>query len=366
MIELLSQRPNAMKWQKYSADILPLWVADMDFAPAQVIQQAIAEASQDLGYQLPPEWADEQVVRWLASEHNCHIEPSWVVWQGGVISGFNTALASVCQSGDEVVVPTPTYPPMRQAPVNHGARCVEMPLEYIDGIWQLNLDKLANQLARPQCKAMLISNPMNPTGCVYQQIGEISKLCHQHNVLLVSDEIHADLVLAGKAHDSALHYNTDHLVVLMAASKTFNIAGLATSYMICPNAKLRKRVQKAGAGIAGHANVLGVMATATAYQAAKPWLNEVKTLLTNNLSVLNRWQETQDSLISYPVNATYLAWMDWRQLTDTPYPHLLSYGIALSDGAPFGAPGWARLNFACSSDTLSQALQRMQQAIEAL
>lgn len=368
MPSILNHRPRAMKWQKYNADILPLWVADMDFAPPEAVQKAICDAVTDLGYQLPDEYANEQITHWLQRQHNIQIDPQWVSWQAGVISGFNAALASVCQPGDEVIVPCPTYPPMRQAPMNHGAKCIELPLIWHANEWQVDLTRLETQLARKQCKALLISNPMNPTGQVYHQLAQMVALCAKYNALLVSDEIHADLVLNGVHHMSALTFTEQHeqIVVLMAASKTFNIAGLATSYMICPNPALRKRIHKAVNGVASHANALGVIATSAAYEQGHNWLGNTKTLLRQNLHTLKQWQALQPDLISYPVQATYLAWMDWRQLTDKPYQHLLSYGVALSDGEPFGADGHLRINFACSEETLAQALTRISTAIEAL
>lgn len=368
MPTILNQRPRAMKWQKYHGDILPLWVADMDFSPPVPVQKAISEAVSDLGYQLPSEQANQNIAQWLHDQHHLSIDPQWVSWQAGVISGFNAALASVCEPGDEVIVPCPTYPPMRQAPANHGATCIELPLSWQDNEWTIDLAQLELQLARPQCKALLISNPMNPTGQVYRQLKQMVLLCAKYDVLLISDEIHADLVLHGPSHTSALAFSAQHdlIVVLMAASKTFNIAGLATSYMICPNPSLRKRIHSAVNGVASHANALGVIATSAAYEHGYTWLEQTKVLLRNNLNSISHWQSLQPDIISYPVQATYLAWMDWRKLTDKPYQHLLSYGVALSDGEPFGAPGRLRINFACSEETLTQALTRISTSIEAL
>ena len=271
----------SFKWQKYKGrDIIPAWVADTEFRCAQPILDAISAQVEhgNLGYVLPAQHtgAINAVKRWLRDKHDWEIESDWIVWTPGVVPAFNVACKAYCEPGDKVLIQTPNYPPLLAAPQLNNLTRVDIGTVIENERYTLDFDALEAHAADPKCKLFILCNPMNPVGSVLtkDELDRIASICSAHNVRLCSDEIHCDLVLEpGKKHIPAGRESnlTDNSITLMAASKTFNIAGLGTSFAIIPNNELRQQFIQAAAGIVPWVNVLGLSATQAAFTECDDW-----------------------------------------------------------------------------------------------
>lgn len=374
MLEYLSgaQRRRSMKWQKYQhQDVLPLWVADMDIACPRPVQQALQQACihGDLGYHKPWPSLNEALIGFLQRQHGLDIQPQQIHWQAGVISGFSQACQAFSQPGDYIAVATPNYPPLLNAPTMAGRETLLIPTVQAKGQWQLDQQALSLALSHPRCTMLLLCNPMNPCGSVLSKVelDNIVQLCQQHQVLLLADEIHADLVHnPAFKHRSCAHYFNQypHILCLMAASKSFNIAGLSTSFALAGDPSLIRRLEAAHAGMASHANYLGLVAAEAAF-ACDDWLAELKLQLQRNAEQITHWLAKQTTIAGLAPQATCLYWLDCRAIGNA-HRYFERHGLGLSRGEDFGQPGWLRLNFGCSPDLLQQALIRLQQALDAL
>jgi len=276
----------SFKWQKYNGkDIIPAWVADTEFRCAEPILNAISRHVEhgNLGYILPAQQTDavNAVVRWLADKHDWQIKPEWLVWTPGVVPAFNFACKAYCEPGDKVLIQTPNYPPLLAAPKINDLERVDIGT-VIDNSdsekprYTIDFEALESHAADPKCKLFIVCNPMNPVGSVLTQdeIDRIATICNQHNVRLCSDEIHCDLILEpGKTHIPAGRVSEleNNSVTLMAASKTFNVAGLGTSFAVIPDAGLRRQFTQAAAGIMPWVTVLGLAATQAAFTECDDW-----------------------------------------------------------------------------------------------
>ena len=243
----------SLKWKKYEGkDILPMWVADTEFSCAQPILDALKQRVDHgiLGYTHPSQYtpANEAVKSWMLKQYNWAIELEWIVWTPGVVPAFNLALQAYCQPGDKILVQSPNYPPMLAAPAINSMERVDIGTVQQNGRWTIDFPALEQAAQDPKCTMFILCNPMNPVGSVLTELelAEVARICRENNVLLCSDEIHCDLILdenakhipAGSIDDIA-----DSCVTLMAASKTFNVAGLGTSFAIIPDAKRRAHCQ---------------------------------------------------------------------------------------------------------------------------
>lgn len=360
----------AYKWEKYKGkDILPLWIADTEFKCAQPILDALQQRVEHglLGYTLPAHHAPaiEAVVNWLARQYNWHIQPEWLVWTPGVVPAFNTAIKAYCQAGDKVMVQTPNYPPLLAAPgINHLEK-VEIRTIEQDGRWTLDLDQLEQQAADPACKLFIVCNPMNPVGSVLSadELNTIADICQRHNVLLCSDEIHCDLILDQQAKHipaSKIDALKNQSVTLMAASKTFNIAGLGTSFAIIPDTKLRNQFNLAARGIVPWVNILGLAATEAAFTQCDDWHQAQLNYLRANRDYLVEHINQIDGLQMNAPQATFLAWVDGSGLgVESPQRWCEDKGVGPSPGVDFGDSQFIRFNFGCPRSHLEQAIERL-------
>lgn len=361
----------SLKWEKYRGrDILPLWVADTEFQCAQPILDALKQRVDHglLGYTHPSQYspANEAIIHWLKQQHQWDIKPEWIVWTPGVVPAFNVACLAYCQPGDKVMVQMPNYPPLLAAPGINKMERVDIPSIEVAGRLTIDLDNLAQQAADPKCKLLILCNPMNPLGSVLtaDELQAIADICRQHNVLLCSDEIHCDLILepghthipAGKHQDLA-----ERSITLMAASKTFNVAGLGTSFAIIPDPRLRAEFNQAMAGIMPWVTILGLVATETAFTQCDDWYNALIPYLRDNRDYLVNAINALPGLRCISPEATFLAWVDGSGL-DVPSPqrHFEALGVGPSPGADFGAHQFIRLNFGCPRQYLEQAIERLQ------
>ncbi len=360
----------AFKWEKYKGTgIIPMWVADTEFSSPQPIIDALHErVSHGLfGYTLPSQYtpANDAVVRWLKDKHDWHIQADWIVWTPGVVPAFNVACKAYCQEGDAVMVQTPNYPPLRAAAGINKLTRIEIDTIEQNGRWTLDFKQLAEQAQRPECKLFIVCNPMNPVGSVLSEedLAEVARICAENDVTLCSDEIHCDLILdESKRHLPAGNIKglEQRSVTLMAASKTFNIAGLGTSFAIIPDAKLRKQFIAATQGFVPWANVMGLVATEVAFTQCDEWHQQLLDYLRQNLAYIEQQVEQIDGLRMLKVDATYLAWIDASGLgVENPQKYFEDKGVGPSPGVDFGNKQFVRINFGCPKSMLKEAFARL-------
>lgn len=369
--QIISRRDTyAFKWEKYrDSDILPMWVADSEFRCAQPILDALSRQVEHgvMGYHLPAQYApaNEAVIRWLNDKHQWHIEADWIVWMPGVVPAFNVACKAYCQAGDKVIVQTPNYPPLLKAPqINHLQRVTVDTVE-VNGRWTLDFDQLEVQAADPSCKMFILCNPMNPVGSVLreEELARVRDICLANDVLLCSDEIHCDTILEpGLNHFPASHFPglEDKSITLMAASKTFNIAGLGTAFAIIPDPALRRQFVAAAQGIVPWVTVLGLVATQAAFTECDEWHQLELAYLRENRDFLVREINAVEGLRLVAPEATYLAWIDASGLgVSNPQAYFEQKGIGPSPGIDFGNRQFVRINFGCPRSYLEQMLARL-------
>ncbi len=362
----------SLKWEKYvGRDVIPLWVADMDFpSPAPVcsaLQDRIAHGV--MGYTLPPASLSAAVQDYLAKHFAWEIEPDWLVWLPGLVTGLNVACRAVGMPGDEVITAIPVYPPFLTAPRYADRKLVQVPLRLDQGHWRWDFDAL-EAAAGPQSRLLMLCSPHNPVGRVFSK-EELERLVDwsvRHDVVICSDEIHCDLILdERRSHVPTATLNAaarDRTITLMAPSKTFNIPGLGCAFAVIPSADLRRRFRQAMAGIVPSVNLMGFAAAEAAYRHGWEWQAAVIDVLRANRDRLHTAIEAMPGLTSWPVEATYLAWLDTRPSgIRQPAAFFENAGVGLSDGEEFGAPGFVRLNFGCAPALLEKALKRMADAL---
>ena len=362
---------DSFKWGKYAGrDILPLWVADMDFAAPPAVLAALHRRIEHgvFGYGGPWPSLTESVLAHLQGEYGWSIEPEWLVWLPGLVSGLNVA----CRAVDgEVLTATPIYPPFLSAPHFSGRKLNRVDLTLDENRWHWDMAAL-QQATTAATRLFLFCHPHNPVGRCWSrdELLALADYAELNDLVVCSDEIHCGLILdADKRHipfASLSPAAAQRSITLLAPSKTFNIPGLGCAFAVIPNPALRRRFEQAMHGIVPHVNVLGLAACEAAFRHGGDWQRELIAYLRGNR---DRVAATMDSLPGVrmaPVEATYLAWIDVRDLRlAKPAAHFEAHGIGLSDGSDFGAPGWLRLNFGCPRATLDEALTRFERAVRA-
>jgi cystathionine beta-lyase len=377
---------DSQKWQKYAdRDILPLWVADMDFrAPPEVIAALHARVEHGIfGYARPTSSTIEAVVSAMQTRYGWAVDPSWLVWLPGLVVGLNVTARAFARPGEAVMCNTPVYPPFMSAPSQQDRAVITVPLALRSATgptsstvhgnrWEIDWDAMERAVT-PQTRLFFLCNPHNPVARVFDrdELARLAEFCLRHNLVLCSDEIHCDLILNGQPHVPTGTLGGDiarRTVTLMAPSKTYNIPGFGTSLAIIPDASLRAQFVRTTTGIVAEVNCLGYTACEAAFRHGEPWRQALLTYLRDNRDFLLDFtaQELPGLRIEAPIDATYLAWIDVTALGfKDPVDHFERHGVGLSDGRFFGAePGsHLRLNFGCTRATLIEALKRMKRAI---
>ena len=363
---------DSVKWHKYSGkDIIPMWVADMDFQSPPAIIEALQRRIDHgvFGYGVPGEDLSETIMEYLQRTYQWHIDPKWLVWLPGLVTGLNVACRSVGQRGDSVLTTVPVYPPFLSAPRNSDRNLITSRMRFLNHRWELDFDDLTARMDG-RTRLFILCNPHNPTGRVFtfQELTKLAQLCLDRNLIICSDEIHCDLVLeTGCSHLPIASISPEiarQTITLMAPSKTYNIPGLSCSYAIIPNDQLRRKFKAAMAGIVPHVNILGLAATQAAYTFGQPWLDDLKRYLRGNRDLIYSEVSKINGLKMGPVEATYLAWIDACELNVAdPARWFEKAGVGLSDGREFDGQGFVRLNFGCPRSRLRQVLSRMGRAI---
>ncbi|MGF6128003.1 cystathionine beta-lyase [Pseudomonas frederiksbergensis] len=367
---------GSTKWSRYPADVLPMWVADMDFAAPPVIIRALQKRLEHplLGYSVAPDNLRDAIVADLWNKYTWRVQPQEIVFLPGVESGFNMALNALVQPQQNVVVQTPNYPPLRHAPGHWGLNKVE--LEFVaqaDGSYATPLDALCESLSGGG--ALLLSNPHNPLGKVFprEELQAVADICLAQDAWIISDEIHAELCYDGRVHIPTASLSPEvakRTITLMSASKAYNIAGLKTSFMIIQDPALLSRVNHARCGLVDSVNPLGLEATRVAYTEGGPWLAELMTYLHGNRDYLVDAVRTRLPGVTINVpQGTYLAWLDCSALgLDDPQQFFLQQAkVGLSAGLDFGdhSKQFVRLNFGCPRALLEEGIARMARSLKA-
>lgn len=378
---LVDRRATASnKWKKYDQDVLPLWVADMDFASPEPVGRALRERAAHgvFGYVFEEPQFFEVVAERIARRYGWRVAPEAVVLLPGVIAGFNMAARIFAQPGDGLLEQVPVYPPILRCPGNIGLTRDEALLaRRADGRYEIDWDAFERAITS-RTRAFLLCNPHNPTGRVYTraELTRMAEICRRRDVWIIADEIHCDLLYAGQRHVPIASLDPEverHTVTLMSPSKTFNLAGLKCAIAVIPDAALRERFVAAKVDLVASANVFGFAAALAAYRDGGPWLEALMRYLEANRDfTVGYVREHFPGVGVYPPEGTYLAWLDFRDADipgGDPFTFFLDKArVALNDGATFGAAGtgFARLNFGSPRVMLTEGLDRMRDALRAL
>ena len=378
--QLIERRgTDSGKWQQYGNDVLPLWVADMDFVSPQPVIDALQQRISHgvFGYGSTPTELSNTICERLERLYNWHVTAKEIVFLPGLVSGLNVVCRATGEPGSSVLVQTPVYPPFLKAPGNQAQTLdvAQLTLRTNGSTLSYEIDFDAFEAAiKPTTRLFILCNPHNPIGREYtvDELTRLAEICARHNLIICSDEIHCDLLLNGTPHRPLVTVAPEiagQCITLMAPSKTFNVPGLGCSFAIIQDVKLRKQFNRAVMGIVPHVNILGSVAAHAAYTQGGEWLEQLLAYLAAN----------RDFVVDYVTNclpgmrvtvpeATYLAWLDCREtgIEGNPHHFFLEHAkVALNDGELFGpgGEGFVRLNFGCTRATLGQALNQMREAL---
>jgi len=379
---------DSMKWTDYPEDVLPLWVADMDFLTPEPIRDAIHTAVDRgvLGYEFFKPHTRQVVAERMERLYGWRVDPDWVVVTIGVVNGFNIAARAVCKPGEGVLVQTPVYHMFYSMYKNIGLTKQIAPFSFCeDGqrlIPQLDLDVFAQSFHSNDARTrmFLLCHPHNPVGKVFtrNELQGMADICLQNETVIVSDEIHSELMLGGSKHVPMAVLSdeiADKTITLVAPSKTFNTAGLFCSFAIIPNAELRESFNETNKQITGHVSSLGLVAADAALSGVcDGWLAELLIYLKDNRDLVVDYliENFPETRFTVP-DATYLQWIDFGEyvksgrIPGSPYQFFLDKAkVALSDGSVFGdgCENFVRLNFASPRSVIAEALERMKIALK--
>ena len=360
---------HSSKWSKFDPDVLPFWVADMDFAAPEFILEAIRERLQHpiLGYTTKPDSLTQAFLGWLEYHYQWSVPEEWVVWVPGVVPMLNLATRTLAPSSS-LLIPTPVYHPFLSLAANAGITDIRVPMSIDDksGLWCMDFDALAAALT-PSTRMLMICNPQNPTGRCYSidELRQLAEFIEQHDLLLVSDEIHCNIILdpTCQHHPIAARFPeiAQRTINLYAATKVYNIPGISCAAAIIPDAKLRKKFIGAKAGLLPGIGPLGFVASEVAFNDRSDWVPQLLAYLRKNLNEISNVVGERLT----PLQATYLAWINVTDLgLDNTESYFAKAGLGISPGAQFGEPNYIRFNFGCPQQTLNEGLQRLDQAIQ--
>ena len=364
---------NAVKHDRYAdSEILPMWVADMDFSVAPEITEAIrSRLDHDVyGYTHAPESLNDLIVERMRRLYQWSIKPEWLVWIPGVVASVNIACRSIGDANSQMLSPAVVYPYIAHAAELNNRYLQKVPMVLRQQRWVMDSEWLAGR-NDVNDKMLLLCNPHNPGGSVYSrdELSELASIAEARDWVVVSDEVHCDLILErGLKHIPVASLNPtieQQSITLMAASKTFNLAGLCCSFAIIPNQQLRRNFRQASTGIVSHVNLFGYISTQAAYQQGEKWHQQLLDYLRGNRDYLMEEINQIRGLKLDSVEATYLAWIDVSGLgLDNPHRFFEQAGVGMSPGREFGDNGFMRLNFGCSLTTLKEAVSRIRTAVD--
>ncbi len=363
---------DSLKWDIYKKrDIIPLWVADMDFQSPDCVIDALEKRIKHgiFGYTCAPEELTDIIILQLKKNYGWEVNKKWIVWLPGLVTGINVSCRSVGLPGDEIITTVPVYPPFLSAPHLAEKKLVTVDMISNKNNWEIDFKQLESRVTG-RTKLLLFCSPHNPLGKVFsrQELKRLVNFCIRKNIIICSDEIHSGLILdKNKKHipTASIDENVaERTITLMAPSKTYNLPGLGFSFGIIPDAKLRNRFTTTMEGIVPHVNALGFTAALAAYKNGRKWHQALIKYLRNNRDYIISEINNIPCLSTTHVEATYLAWIDARKTgLKNPVVFFENAGVGLFDGKHFGAPGFLRLNFACPKVLLSESISRIKKAL---
>lgn len=374
---------NSYKWDSslVGKDVLPLWVADMDFRTAPAITDALAKrvAHGIFGYSYVPDEYYTAVIRWFERRHNWSIRKEWIIYTSGVVPAISATIKALTEPGDGVVVQTPVYNCFFSSIRNNGCRIVTNPLRHVGNIYYIDFDDLEQKTAAPDVKLLLLCNPHNPTGRVWtrEELHHIGEICMRNSVTVIADEIHCELVFQGHTYTPFASVSEGFLrnsVTCVSPSKSFNLAGLQIDNIISCDEDVRRKIDRAiNINEVCDVNPFGIEATIAAYNEGEEWLLELLDYLKANYDYLCGFFRTHMPQISVNcLEGTYLVWTDCRTLqlsSEVLQTRLIKEtGLWLNSGTMYGAEGegFLRWNIACPRAVMEDALARFQRFVQCL
>ncbi len=373
--EIVGRRnTNSYKWDSAAdADVLPLWVADMDFRTAPAIVEALRQRVEHgiYGYTRVPDAYYEAVINWFARRHGWEIQRDWIIYTTGVVPALSAIIKALTQPGDAVLVQTPVYNCFFSSIRNNGCQTTTSPLVYKDQTYTIDYDDLERKAADPKTKLLLLCNPHNPAGRVWtrDELVRIGDICLRNGVRVIADEIHCELTFPGHTYTPFASISEEflqHSVTCISASKSFNIAGLQIANIVCADAQVRTQIDRAvNDNEVCDVNPFGVLAAIAAYNEGEEWLTQLTDYLQQNYRYMADFCKAH--LPEFPINVlegTYLVWMDCRALhtpSETLEQQLTGKAkLWLNTGTMYGAQGegFMRWNIACPRALLAEGLKR--------
>jgi len=371
---LLSRKDtSSLKWDKYqNTDILPFWVADMDFAIAPEIQHALQSRLNHpvYGYTRAPDELTDVLIEHLKSLYQWEIHPDWLVWLPGVVPGLSAACRAFLSPGDHVMINPPIYHHFFNVYNKQQNTLLAVPLHQVGDRWTYDIAAIEAAIT-PQTKLLMLCSPHNPTGTVFttEELHALCMLAKEHNIVVVSDEIHCGLVLNEDTPHTvsavACSEYADGIVTLMSQSKTFNLAGMNCSFAIISNPELRRQYADACVEVLPMVTTFAYESALAAFRDGEPWRQALLSYLRDNLDYLRSELSTIQGLNLHRCDATYLAWIDASELQIQDLGAFFEkHGVGFSDGQQFGHAGFLRMNFACPRKRLEEGVARIRMALQ--
>lgn len=367
---------DAREWLFKTNDVLPLWVADTDFRTPDFIAEAIKKRAEHeiYGYTFKPDSYFDAVIGWMKRQHNWTIEKEWISSSPGVVAGLTLAIETFSKPGDGVIVQPPVYFPFFESVKGTKRKMVENPLKIENSRYTLDFEDLRSKIDK-NTRLLLLCNPQNPGGMVWTQneLEKLAEICLENNIIVISDEIHSDLVFTGNRHipfATLSEETAKNSVICMAPSKTFNVAGLASSLVIIPDKTKKARYERAlNVGHLGMGNIFGSVALEAAYSNGDKWLDQLLDYLWENYLFLENFiTKNLPKVKVMKPEATYLIWLDFREygMNDEELMQFTveKAKVGLNNGGRFGTggDGWLRLNIGCPRSVLEEGLTRLKEA----
>lgn len=377
------EKTNSAKWEPTvynkmlgfeSEGVLPLWVADMDFrAPQPVIDALIKRVEHGIfGYSAPLDEYYAALTWWQKSRHNWDIKTEWVTTTPGIVPGLNFFIRALSDEGDKIIIQEPVYYPFRTTVENNNRIVANNPLIVDNGKYVMDYDHLEQLAQDPSTKMLILCSPHNPMGIVWSsdELRKLGEICNKHQVVVIADEIHNDLILPGNKHVTYALLGEEfanNAVICTAPSKTFNLAGMQTSNIIIPNPSIKEKIDlELKKSSIGGLNLFGIVATTAAYtEEGAEWLDQLLKYLDSNAEFINHFvQERMPRVKFVKPQGTYLAWLDFKDtsiLEELEKKIVEEAKVLLDGGSWFGAggEGHMRINFACPRPILAEALERI-------
>ena len=358
-------------------DLIPLWVADMDFRTPDFIIDAINNRCKHpiLGYTVPDEEYFNSIIRWIDVRHGWKLERNWLGFLPGIVPGLAFAVNALTQTGDQIIIQPPVYPPFIQVPSKNGRELIYNPLKVVEGRFEMDLKDLEYKIT-DRTRMFILCNPHNPGGRTWDAdtLIKVAEICHKHGVLVVSDEIHSDMALPGNVHTpfaSVSELAAQNSITYMAPSKTFNMAGLVSSSYIIPNGEIRKKFSDfMNNSELANGNIFAYVAAQAAYENGTEWLTEMIRYIQGNVNYIVEFLEKNVPQIKPMIpQASFLIWLDCAGLEMNSHQlqdfMVKEARLGLNKGTTFGPGGeqHLRLNIGCSREVLKQAMEQLNSAI---